>query len=136
MRPAVFLAVLLVPFSALPGDLTVRVLDPQEAVIPGARIELTRTDASWTASSVVDGSGSHRFESLPPGAYLATASATGFASRVEPVRIEDGGPLELDIRLELAAVSESVVVTGADRAERRSDSTKTMSVVGSDEMAK
>jgi iron complex outermembrane receptor protein len=136
VRRPVFLAVLLFPFTALAGDLTVRVLDPQEAAVPGARVELTRTDASFTASSVVDGSGTHRFASLAPGAYLATASASGFASVVEPVRVEDGEPLELVLRLELAAVSESVVVTGADRAERLSDATKTMSVVGAAEMEK
>jgi len=119
---------------ALAGDLTVRVLDPQYASVPGARIQLTRGDASWTTSVVASDVGSYRFETLAPGSYIASASASGFAARVVPVRIEGNDPFEVEIRLELAAVSESVVVTGADRAQRLSDSTKTLSVVDSEEM--
>jgi hypothetical protein len=65
---------------ALAGDLTVRVLDPQHASVPGARIELTRGDASWSTSVVASDVGSHRFEALAPGSYLASASASGFAT--------------------------------------------------------
>jgi iron complex outermembrane receptor protein len=124
----------LVAGRALAGDLTARVLDPQLASISGARIQLTRGDASWTTSVVASGDGTYRFEALPPGSYLLSASAPGFSARVLPVRIDNGGPAEIEIRLELAAVSESVVVTGADRAERLSESTKTLSVVDSEEV--
>jgi iron complex outermembrane receptor protein len=71
--------------------------------------------------------------SLAPGSYLASASASGFATRVVPVRVNDD-PSEVDIRLELASVSESVVVTSADRAESLSRATKTLSVIDSTEM--
>jgi iron complex outermembrane receptor protein len=114
--------------------LTVRVLDPQYASVPGARIQLTRGDASWTTSVVASDVGTHRFEALAPGSYLASASAPGFATRVAQVRIEGDDPSEVEIRLELAALSESVVVTGADRVQRLSDSTKTQSVVDAREM--
>ncbi|MGH9391345.1 MAG: carboxypeptidase-like regulatory domain-containing protein, partial [Vicinamibacteria bacterium] len=110
---------------ALAGDLTVRVLDPQYASVPGARIQLTRGDASWTTSVVASDVGSYRFETLAPGSYLASASASGFAARVVTVRVEGEDPSAVEIRLELAAVAESVVVTGADRVQRLSDSTKT-----------
>ncbi len=135
MRPRL-LSMVFVCFAspALAGDLTVRVLDPQYASVPGARIQLTRGDASWTTSVVASDLGTHRFEALAPGSYLASVSAPGFATRVAPVRIQGDDPSEVEIRLELAAVSESVVVTGADRAQRLSDSTKTLSVVDSDEM--
>ncbi len=133
MRRLFFLVFLFCGASALAGDLTVRVLDPQRASVPGARIELTRGDASWTASVVASDLGSFRFESLAPGRYLATASSPGFAARVLRV-IVDEGDAEIEILLELAAVSESVVVTGADRAERLSESTKSLSVVDSEEI--
>ena len=120
--------------SALAGDLTVRVLDPQYASVPGARIQLTRGDVSWTTSVVASDVGSFRFEALAPGSYLASASAPGFATRVAPVRVDGSEPTEIEIRLELAALSESVVVTGADRAQRLSHSTKTQSVIDADEM--
>jgi len=128
------LVFLLLAAPALAGDLTVRVLDPQYASVPGARIELTRGDASWSTSVVASDVGWYRFEALAPGSYLASASASGFATRVVPLRIEADDATEVEIRLELAAVAESVVVTGADRVQRLSDSTKTLSVVDSDEM--
>ena len=135
MRRRLFSIVLLLSAApVLAGDLTVRVLDPHYAAVPGARIQLTRGDASWTTSVVASDVGSYRFEALAPGSYLASASASGFAARVVPLRIEGDDPSEVEIRLELAAVSESVVVTGADRAQRLSDRTKTLSVVDSEEM--
>jgi iron complex outermembrane receptor protein len=130
------LSVVLLLFASpvLAGDLTIRILDPQQASVPGARIQLTRGDASWTTSVVASDAGSYHFEALAPGSYLASASASGFAARVVPVRIEGDDSAEVEIRLDLAAVSESVVVTGSDRAQRLSESTKTLSVVDSNEM--
>jgi iron complex outermembrane receptor protein len=53
---------------------------------------------------------------------------------VVPIRIESENPTETEIRLELSSVSESVVVTGSDRAQRLSDATKSMSVVDGEDM--
>ncbi len=133
-RRLIVLALASCAAPALAGDLTIRVLDPQFASVPGARIQLTRGDGSWTSSVVASDTGAYRFESLAPGSYLASATASGFAARVVPIRVENEDPAETEIRLELASVSESVVVTGADRAERLADATKTMSVVDSEEM--
>ncbi len=123
------LALVLFAAPALAGDLTIRVLDPQDASVPRALIQLTRGDGSWSSSVVASDTGAYRFESLAAGSYLASASASGFAARVVPIRLESEDPAETEIRLELASVSESVVVTGADRAERLADTNKTMSVV-------
>ena len=71
------LAFLLTAAPALAGDLTVRVLDPQEAAIAGARVQLTRGDASWAKSVVASDMGWYRFDSLAPGSYLLSASASG-----------------------------------------------------------
>ncbi len=133
-RRLVSIVLLLFAAPVFAGHLTLRVLDPQYASVPGARIQLTRGDGSWTTSVVASDLGSYRFEALAPGSYLASASASGFAARVVPVRIEGDDASEVEIRLDLAAVSESVVVTGADLAQRLSDSTKTLSVVDSGEM--
>jgi outer membrane cobalamin receptor len=119
---------------ALAGDLTIRVLDPQFAAVPRARIHLIRGDGTWTSSVIASDTGVHRFQLLAPGRYLATASAEGFATNVVPIRVETEGDSEAEIRLALSSVSESVVVTGADRAQRLSDSTKSMSVVDAEEM--
>jgi iron complex outermembrane receptor protein len=131
-----FLSLFLVLFSvpASPSDVTLRVIDPQSASIPGARIELTRRDGSWTAAVEASDEGSYRFDSLAAGSYLASVEARGFARAVVPLSVEGSSPSEVEIRLQIASISESVVVTGADRAERLSESTKSLSVVGSEEM--
>ncbi len=78
------LALVLYAAPVLAGDLTVRVLDPQYASVPGARIELTRGDGSWTSSVVASDSGVHRFESLAPGSYLASAVSRGLRDPRHP----------------------------------------------------
>lgn len=134
MRRLFLLVFLFLGPSALAADLAIRVVDPQGASIPRARIELTRADGSWTASVLASDQGSYRFDSLAPGSYVVLAAASGFATRVVPVRVTGSDPSEVEIGLELASVSESVVVTGAARAEPLSDATKSLSVVDSNEV--
>jgi outer membrane receptor protein involved in Fe transport len=122
----------LVPASALAASLTVRVLDPQDAAVPRAAIQLNRQDASFATAVVADGNGTHTFEALAPGRYLVSVAAPGFAGSVVSVELADS--LALDVRLEIAAVQESVVVTSSKNAERLSEVTKTVSVVDAREL--
>jgi vitamin B12 transporter len=120
----------------LTQTLTLRVVDPQGAGIPRARLQLTRRDAGFTTEAFADDRGLCRLESIASGNYLVAASAPGFATRVDSITLagDESGSSEREIRLEIAAVSESVVVTSSKTAQKLSEITKTMSVVDSDEM--
>ncbi len=121
---------------AFAGSLTLRVVDPLGGGIPRARLELTRKDLGFATAAAADDRGLCQLASIPSGSYLVSVSAPGFATRVVTVEIEksDGESAEQEIRLEIAAVSESVVVTSSKTAEKLSEITKTVSVVDSDEM--
>ncbi|MGH9320874.1 MAG: TonB-dependent receptor [Vicinamibacteria bacterium] len=125
---------LLFAAPALAGDLTVQVRDSQDAGIPRAEVKLTRRDASWRTAAVTDENGVHRFPALAPGSYLLSASARGFAAKVITVRVEGSDPSEVFLRLEIAAIEESIVVVGADSAQTLSEITKSLSVVSAEEM--
>jgi vitamin B12 transporter len=137
--PIAFVVSLLLSFSgsALAETLTLRVVDPQGAGIPRARLQLTRKDLGFTTEAFADDHGLCRLESIGSGSYLVAVSAPGFATRVDDVTVtgdESASSDEHEIRLEIAAVSESVVVTGSKTAQKLSETTKTVSVVDADEM--
>ena len=55
------------------------VLDVSGAVIPGAQVSLTHLDGAQLRTVVSGASGDFTFTKLPPGSYLVTVDAKGFA---------------------------------------------------------
>ena len=92
---AVFSAILLMGFLLLApirafaqlssASLNGTVKDPQGAVIPGAKVELTNEGTQIKNTSVSNQDGAYTFVNLNPGVYSVEASASGFsASKVPP----------------------------------------------------
>ena len=74
-----------ISISAVAQDLdnvtiTGRVLDPNDAIIPGATIEATLVRTGATRTTVTDDDGRYRIIQLEPGIYTLRASFTGFAT--------------------------------------------------------
>jgi len=68
---------------------------------------------------------------LAPGPYLVEAEAEGFArGAARPVEVGRGQAAELDLSLEVAALSAEVVVTAADAPQTADEVSKAVSVVG------
>ena len=103
---------LLLP-SALFAQITGTVLDPQGAAIPRAVVYLSGAASSRTVGA--DADGRFRFESPADGTYTLLASAPGLSGAPQKIRVK-GGAVHADLRLQLAARSEVLVVT-AERAE-------------------
>src|SRR5262245_12521414 len=55
------------------------VTDPQNALVPGAKITVKNVDTGLTREITTDVSGIYRIAALPPGAYEIRAGAKGFA---------------------------------------------------------
>ena len=75
-----------ISISAFAQDLdnvtiTGRVLDPNNAIIPGATIEATLVRTGATRTTVTDDDGRYRIIQLEPGIYTLRASFTGFATQ-------------------------------------------------------
>jgi len=109
-----------------------RVTDPRGAGLSGASVTLqAREGQAVRLSTTTDAEGRYRFERLAPGAYLVEAEAEGFArGAARTVEVGRGRTGELDIALEVAAVSAEVVVTAADAPQTADEVSKAVSVVG------
>jgi hypothetical protein len=135
-----FALVLLLAFAAPAfaqlqgGNLTGAVLDEQGAVLPGVTVTVRGVDATQTATT--DENGQFRFLNLAPGPYTITAALQGFATVVrENIIVAVGKNVDLSIALKLAAVEETVTVTG-DSPVVDAKATGTATNFTSDELTK
>jgi hypothetical protein len=97
--------------AVLQGSVT----DTTGSAIPGATVTVTSPALIGGArSAVTDANGSYRFPGLAPGIYRVQVELQGFKTySQENVRLELGQTIELDPRMEIGTVTETVTVTGA-----------------------
>jgi iron complex outermembrane receptor protein len=109
--------------------LDVHVVDPSGAPVAGARVRASTRDGRVTAAASTDPSGNARLE--VPGDRLVEVDASGFARLVE---IVPAGRASAMLSLALAAVTETVVVTGTGSLETLSETAKAVDVVAAAEI--
>ncbi len=78
----------------------------------GAQVTLLRSLAVVEARET-DPQGKFTFEQLPAGAYRLAAHAPGFNAAIQDVRVAGGETPRVDLRLELSAVQQQVVVSAS-----------------------
>ena len=113
----IFLAcALILPVPALAqqttGTIAGRVVDDQNAALPGAVVTATSPVTGLVREAVSDENGLYRLAALPVGAYTVAASQPNFArfERADIV-VNIGQTRDLDIILRLAALAETITVT-------------------------
>lgn len=90
------------------------VVDDQHAVLPGVSIAITNVDTGIVRTVITDAAGSYRAPALAPGTYELTAELPGFTIyRRTGLSLTIGQESRIDITLQVAAVRETVEVTGA-----------------------
>jgi hypothetical protein len=116
------------------GTISGSVRDEQGGVLPGVNVTVQGVDATYTFVS--DASGEYRFLNLAPGAYKVTAELQGFTTVVrENIIVAVGRNVELPLTLKVAAVAETITVTGESPViDTRSTGTATN--FSSDELTK
>lgn len=85
----------------------------------------------WKARSATDGAYSL---SVPPGTYHVTFQRTSFVAREFDLELSSGANRKLDLKLELQAVSSSVVVTGESAPIPSKETSASVTTVTRDEM--
>ena len=65
------------------GSISGTAVDPQGAVIPGAKVTATQIGTGTVFTTTTDNSGLFRFNLIPPGEYKVQISAQGFNSGVQ-----------------------------------------------------
>jgi hypothetical protein len=109
-----------VVFSALPmlaqfdtGTITGTATDASGAVVAHAAITVTNVGTGIQKSFVTDQNGNFVASSLPFGTYVVATRASGFAeSKSQPVVLNVGATVQVNLTLGVAASQESVQVNG------------------------
>ncbi len=95
------------------GEIYGKVTDQSGAVMPGTTVTLTSPALLQPQSTIAAASGSYRFPNLQIGVYAVTFELTGFKRVIRAeVRIQAGFNAEVNGRLELSSLQETVTVTG------------------------
>ena len=95
------------------GELRLTVADPAGSSVK-ATVDLLSQSNQYRQTFATDEQGSMDAKRLPYGIYQLQIQAKGFADLSERIEIRSPHPLDRAIRLQLAAVSESVKVAGAN----------------------
>ena len=135
------LAVLLVGVSGVAyaqetATLRGEVTDDSGLVIAGATITASNNATGAEVTGSTGGTGAYEL-TLEPGTYTVTAETPGFEIGIaDNVELAAGGSVLRNFQLEVAAITESVVVVGS-RAEPRSviESTVPVDVIRTNELA-
>jgi iron complex outermembrane receptor protein len=109
-----------------------RILDAQGASIAGALVTLYARDRSVSLATVTNEAGAYVFRGLASGEYLLEVEAAGFARATRTVSLS--GDTTLDVKLEPAGVSASVIVSATDAAQTIDEVAKSVSVVDRQEL--
>ncbi len=113
-------ALLLVPTvtfaQSATGSIEGRVVDENGTALPGVTATATSPTMQGQKVAAADGNGQFRLVALPPGAYQVTFSLDGFQDVVqEDLRVGISSKLPLAVTMS-SSFTDTVVVTGSDRA--------------------
>src|ERR1017187_1134381 len=91
-----------------------QVTDASGAGIPEAQGTMTQSETQFARTAKTDAQGSYTLPNLPVGPYILTVLASGF-KRLErkDIIVQVGNNIQINTRLEIGAVSESVEVSAA-----------------------
>lgn len=109
---AALLCACLAPAQEFRSTLLGRVLDQQQAVIPGAKITAVQMETRSSASTTTGEDGTFTLPFLLPGTYELSAQSGGFKPYLQRgIVVSANERRSVDIILELGAVSDAVTVT-------------------------
>ena len=89
-----------------------RVMDAQNAAIPGAVITITNQATGVVRQTVSTADGTYFITAVTPGLYLLEAGLSGFAKYARrDVRLDLGRTATLDVQLSVGGLTETVTIT-------------------------
>jgi hypothetical protein len=94
------------------------VTDATGAILPGVAVEVKNVETNAVSTHTTDSDGRFVALQLPPGRYTVTFALTGFRTLVrEEVVVSVGQTVNLQARLTVSSVSETVTVSGTPLIE-------------------
>ncbi len=117
------------------GSITGRVIDPANAVVPGAKVTVTNVATNVSSAFTSNSTGYWEVNFLIPGEYSVTVEAAGFQTlKRTGITLDTGDRLALDMKLAIGESSVSVTVT-ADASLLNSTTASTGRVLNTQDMA-
>lgn len=92
------------------GEIQGTVVDPNGAVVKGATVTIFDPVTGYRRTEVTDSSGEFHFINVPYNPYHTTVVAKGFAPYVQDVSVRSDVSVNLNVRLKIAAIAQSVTV--------------------------
>ncbi|HET9406067.1 MAG TPA: carboxypeptidase regulatory-like domain-containing protein [Candidatus Sulfotelmatobacter sp.] len=129
---------LLFAFSAahadVNGSVTGVVRDRAQAVVTGAKVQITNVQTNVTQAATTGADGTYHFLALPPGQYKISATASGFRTyNATDITLQVNDELRIDITLQVGAINETIDVS-ASAEHVETESTQLGDVVTSKQM--
>lgn len=98
--------------TTLNASVTGTILDPNGAVIPGARVTLLNNENGAGQATTSDDEGAFLFQSLSPGTYTLKVSANGFAdASVTEISLQESEARRVDVSMNINLDGGEVTVT-------------------------
>jgi hypothetical protein len=108
------------------GSLTGKVTDPNEAVVPGAEVNIKNIETNVVNTATTNEDGSYSFPLLQPGKYTLTVTREGFNTAVrEGLEVRVADKLTLDVKMDIGVAATVTTVAGAPVLETGSVTTGT-----------
>src|ERR1700683_686969 len=116
------------------GSITGVVRDRAQAVVAGAKIQITNVQTNFTEVTTSAADGSYHFLALTAGTYQITANSAGFRPyTATDITLQVNDQLRIDVTLQVGALKEKVTVS-ADMVHVETESTQLGDVVDSQKM--
>ncbi len=117
MAPVKFLCIALLLLAGLSASaqfnasLSGTVLDPTQAIIPGATVTITNVDTQASKAATSGDAGTFQFTELPPGTYTVSVTAKGFQQNtVSNVLVAAETPRSLNVTMQIGQESQTFTV--------------------------
>jgi hypothetical protein len=95
------------------GNISVKAVDDQGAVMPGATVTITSPVLPRALEGTTDTSGVFQVPGLNPGTYTVKVALQGFQTLIrEDVIVRQGQTVNLDVALKVGALAEAITVKG------------------------
>jgi hypothetical protein len=96
------------------GQITVKAIDPQGAVVRGASVSIKSVTTSAERLATTNEDGVATVTNLQPGVYDVTVTGTGFAPFKQQAQVTVGGKLNVEAPLSVTAKGESITVVAGE----------------------
>lgn len=96
------------------GELRGTIVDESGAVLPGVNLTATHVETGTSRTATTAANGTYLMPAMPLGTYKVTAELSGFGTSIrEGFRLGVGEAVTINFTLKVAALQESVTVSGA-----------------------